>query len=263
MPFKPNRMNTLNLFKLEGKTALITGSGSGIGFALAKGLAGAGAKVILNGRNEDKLTDAKLKIRKLGFEVTSLVFDVTKADDVKQALLEYESEAGPIDILINNAGINIRGPYENFKEEDWKQVLDTNVNGAMIVSQCVAPFMISRKSGKIINICSMQSELGRPGIVPYAVSKGGIKMLTKALCSEWAKHNIQINGIGPGYFETELTKPLKEDPEFDKWLCNRTPANRWGKPDELIGAAVFLASEAGNYVNGQIIYVDGGLLASV
>lgn len=246
-------MNTLNLFRLDGKTALITGSGSGIGFALAKGLAGAGAKVILNGRNEDKLTDAKMKIRKLGFEVTSLVFDVTNTEEVKKAVSDYEKDTGPIDILINNAGINIRGPFENFREKDWHRVLDTNLNGAMIVSQCVAPFMIERKRGKIINICSMQSELGRPGIVPYAVSKGGIKMLTRGLCAEWAKHNIQVNGIGPGYFETELTKPLKDDPEFDKWLCTRTPSGRWGKPDELIGAAVFLASEAASYVNGQIV----------
>jgi len=256
-------MNTLHLFKLEGKTALITGSGSGIGFALAKGLAGAGAKIILNGRNQDKLTDAKLKIKKLGFEVTSLVFDVTKMEEVKTAISDYEKNVGPIDVLINNAGVNIRGAFETFNEDQWKHVLDININGAMIVSQCVAPFMIERRAGKIINICSMQSELGRPGIVPYTVSKGGIKMLTKALCAEWAKHNIQVNGIGPGYFDTELTKPLKDDPEFDNWLCNRTPARRWGKPDELIGTAVFLASEAGNYVNGQIVYVDGGLLASV
>lgn len=256
-------MNTINLFKLEGKTALITGSGSGIGFALAKGLAGAGAKVILNGRNEDKLTDAKMKIRKLGFEVTSLVFDVTNTEEVKKAVSDYEKDVGPIDILVNNAGINIRGVFETFDEADWKHVLDINIHGAMIVAQKVAPFMIERKRGKIINICSMQSELGRPTIVPYAVSKGGIKMLTKALCAEWGKHNIQVNGIGPGYFETELTKPLKDDPEFDSWLRGRTPSGRWGKPDELIGAAVFLASEASSYVNGQIVYVDGGLLASV
>lgn len=256
-------MDTLSLFSLKGKTALITGSGSGIGYALAEGLAGAGAKIILNGRNEEKLVKAMGSLRKKGFEVVSLVFDVTDSAQVKKAVSEYETEKGPIDILINNAGINIRGPFEDFKEDDWEKVLDINIRGAMIVSQAVGNFMIKRKSGKIINICSMQSELGRPTIVPYTVSKGGIKMLTKALCSEWAKHNIQVNGVGPGYFETELTKPLKDDPEFDKWLCNRTPANRWGKPKELIGAAVYLSSEAGDYVNGHILYVDGGMLASV
>ncbi len=256
-------MDTLSLFSLKGKTALITGSGSGIGYALAEGLAGAGAKIILNGRNEEKLTKAKSALRKKGFEIFTLVFDVTDSAAVKKAVSEYEAEKGPIDILVNNAGINIRGSFEDFKEDDWNKVLDINIRGAMIVSQAAGKYMIKRKSGKIINICSMQSELGRATIVPYTVSKGGIKMLTKALCSEWAKYNIQVNGIGPGYFETELTKPLKDDPEFDRWLCNRTPANRWGNPRELIGAAVYLASEAGSYVNGQILYVDGGLLASV
>lgn len=256
-------MNSLSLFNLKGKTALITGSGSGIGFALAQGLAGAGATVILNGRNEDKLLEAKNKIRKMGYLATSLVFDVTRPDEVNNAIRNYEENSGAIDILVNNAGINIRGNFVDFREQDWKNVLDININGAMIVSQAVAHGMILRRAGKIINICSMQSELGRKTIVPYAVSKGGIKMLTKALCTEWAEYNIQVNGIGPGYFETELTKPLKDDPEFDQWLCNRTPAKRWGKPDELVGAAVFLASDASNYVNGHILYVDGGLLASV
>ncbi len=256
-------MNSLSLFNLHGKTALITGSGSGIGFALALGLAGAGAKIILNGRNKTKLWEAKNKIKRMGYEVNSLIFDVSNSEEVKKAIHNYEENTGAIDILINNAGINIRRNFEDFAETDWKNILDINIQGAMIVSQAVAPAMIKRKAGKIINICSLQSELGRPTIVPYAVSKGGIKMLTKALCTEWAKHNIQVNGIGPGYFETELTKPLKQDPEFDKWLCSRTPSNRWGKPEELIGAAVFLASDASNYVNGHIVYVDGGLLASV
>ncbi len=256
-------MNTLSLFNLKGKTALITGSGSGIGYALAEGLAGAGAKIILNGRNLSKLTEAEEKLKQQGAQVTKLAFDVTIHEEVKSAVEKYTAAEGKIDILINNAGINIRENFVDFKENEWKKVLDININGAMIVSQAVAPEMIKNNAGKIINICSMQSELGRPSIVPYAVSKGGIKMLTKALCTEWAKYNIQVNGIGPGYFETELTQPLKDDPEFDQWLRNRTPANRWGQPEELIGAAVFLASEAGNYVNGHILYVDGGLLASV
>lgn len=256
-------MNTLSLFDLSGKTALITGSGSGIGFALAEGLAGAGAKIILNGRNLSKLSDAENRLKKQGASVAKLAFDVTQPEEVKKAIDQYTETKGNIDILINNAGINIRGHFVDFDEKDWKKVLDININGAMIVSQAVAPGMIKNKSGKIINICSMQSELGRASVVPYAVSKGGIKMLTKALCAEWAKYNIQVNGIGPGYFETELTQPLKNDPEFDQWLRNRTPANRWGNPKELVGAAVFLASEAGSYVNGHILYVDGGLLASV
>lgn len=256
-------MDTLSLFNLKGKTVLISGSGSGIGFALAEGLAGAGAKIILNGRNESKLDDAEKKLLKSGAEVSKLVFDVTRSDEVKTAIKNYENNEGPIDILINNAGINLRKPFENFEEKEWKNILDININGAMIVSQAVASFMIDRKAGKIINICSMQSELGRPTIVPYAVSKGAIKMLTKGLCAEWAKYNIQVNGIGPGYFETELTQPLQDDPKFDEWFRNRTPAGRWGKPSELIGAAVFLASDAANYVNGHILYVDGGLLASV
>ncbi|QGY47062.1 SDR family NAD(P)-dependent oxidoreductase [Maribellus comscasis] len=256
-------MDTLSLFNLKRKTALITGSGSGIGFALAKGLAGAGAKIILNGRNKTKLEEAKFKLKEEGTTAFPLAFDVSNLTETKNAIESYENREGPIDILINNAGINIRGPFEKFDERDWKKVLDININGAMIASQAVAPFMIKRKAGKIINICSMQSELGRHSIVPYAVSKGGIKMLTKGLCAEWAKYNIQVNGIGPGYFETELTRPLKEDSEFDSWLKNRTPSNRWGDVKELIGAAVFLASDASNYVNGHILYVDGGLLASV
>ena len=256
-------MKTLSLFDLTGKNILITGSGSGIGFALAKGLGHAGASIILNGRNKEKLALAEKKLSNEGINVHSLIFDVTNSQNVKKAIRNFENKTGSVDVLINNAGINIREPFEGFSEEKWKHVLDININGTMIVSQQVAPYMIARKSGKIITICSMQSELGRPSIVPYTVSKGAVKMLTKALCTEWARYNIQVNGIGPGYFETELTKPLKDDPQFDKWLCNRTPANRWGKPEELVGAAVFLASQASNYVNGQIVYVDGGLLASV
>jgi gluconate 5-dehydrogenase len=256
-------MDSLSLFNLKDKTALITGSGSGIGLALAEGLAGAGAKIILNGRNREKLEAAAKRLEEKGVRVFRLAFDVTDSQAVKTAIQEFENDQGSIDILINNAGINIRGPFEEFEEADWEKVLDTHINGAMIVSQAVGNFMLKRKAGKIINICSVQSELGRPSIVPYTVSKGGIKMLTKALATEWGGQNIQVNGIGPGYFATELTKPLKDDPEFDKWLCNRTPAGRWGDVRELIGAAVFLSSEASNYVNGHILNVDGGLLASV
>ena len=251
------------LFSLEGKTALITGSGSGIGLALAEGLAGAGADIILNGRDENKLLSACEKLQYTGVKIHLLPFDVTDSSQVKSSIDKFEKETGPVDILINNAGINFRQSFENFEEKKWKNLLDINLNGAMLVSQAIGSYMIKRYSGKIINICSMQSELGRPTIVPYAVSKGGIKMLTKALCAEWAKYNIQVNGIGPGYFYTELTKPLAENAEFDQWLKSRTPSGRWGNPDELVGAAVFLASHASDYVNGQIIYVDGGLLSVV
>lgn len=255
--------STLQLFDLSNKNILITGSGSGIGLAMAKGLGNAGATIILNGRNKEKIEKAKIELEEVGITTHTLIFDVTNKNKVETAISDFEQTIGKIDVLINNAGINFRDSFITFAEEKWKAVMDININGAMLVSQVAGKFMVERKAGKIINICSMQSELGRPTIVPYTVSKGAIKMLTRALCAEWAKYNIQVNGIGPGYFETELTRPLKEDKEFDKWLCNRTPANRWGKPEELIGAAVFLASEASNYVNGQIIYVDGGLLASV
>lgn len=256
-------MNTLQLFDLKGKTILITGSGSGLGLAMAKGLGGAGATIVLNGRNPNKIELARKKLNDYGITAHTLVFDVTKKDEITTAISDFESNTARIDVLINNAGINLRGPFSEFEEEKWKEVLDINVNGAMLVSQVVGRYMIKHGTGKIINICSMQSELGRPTIVPYTVSKGAVKMLTKALSTEWAKYNIQVNGIGPGYFETELTRPLKEDKEFDEWLCKRTPSNRWGKPEELVGSAVFLASSASNYINGQIIYVDGGLLSSV
>jgi gluconate 5-dehydrogenase len=252
-----------DLFSLEEKTALITGSGSGIGFALAVALSGAGANIILNGRDEKKIEKAREKLIRTGKKIFLLPFDVTNSNQVKSAITRFEDEIGTIDILINNAGINVRESFENFSEEKWKALLDINLNGAMIVSQAVGPFMIARMEGKIINICSIQSELGRQTIVPYTVSKGGIKMLTRALCAEWARYNIQVNGIGPGYFYTELTKPLSENPEFDNWLKSRTPSGRWGYPEELAGAAIFLASKASDYVNGQIIYVDGGLLSVV
>ena len=256
-------MYDLSLFSLKNKTVLVTGSGSGIGLSLAEGLAMAGAGIILNGRNVEKLQAARELLEKKGTNVYLLPFDVVNAGEAKAAIDRFEAETGPIDILVNNAGINHRGPFEEMSEERWKQVMDININGAMIVSQAVGPHMIRRKAGKIINICSMQSELGRKGIVPYAVSKGGIKMLTRAFCVEWGEHNIQVNGIGPGYFQTEMTRPLAEDPVFDSWLKNRTPAHRWGDPKELVGAAIFLASDASSYVNGHVLNVDGGLLASV
>ena len=251
------------LFDLSAKTALVTGSGGGLGLVMAKGLASHGAKVILHGRNREKVESAAAELAKAGFNVGSCTFDVADADAVENGVKAITAEHGPIDILVNNAGINLRHPLEEFPEKGWDELIATNLKAPWLVARAVVGGMIERRMGKIINICSIQSELGRPTIAPYAASKGGLKMLTRGMAVDWAKHSIQVNGIGPGYFKTELTRALHEDPEFDVWLRGRTPSNRWGEPDELVGALVFLASDASSYVNGQIIYVDGGLLASV
>lgn len=251
------------MFSVKGKTALITGSTSGLGFVFAKSLAQNGAKVIINGRSEERLTTAINKLKEEGITVRGVVFDVTDRQQVQKAAEEIHAQTGAIDILVNNAGINLRKPLHEFADEDWDKVIGINLTGTYNVSKAFVKGMIEQKSGKIINIGSMQSELGRPTIAPYAASKGGVKMLTRSMAVEWAKYNIQANGIGPGYFKTDLTKPLYENPEFDAWLCSRTPSNRWGNVEELLGALLFLASNASSYVNGQMIYVDGGLLASV
>lgn len=256
-------MNTLSLFDLTGKTALITGSESGIGYALAEGLANSGAKILLNGLSQEKLKDAESRLKEQNASVVTLAFDVTQSDNVVRAIDRYTQTEGKIDILINNAGINIRGDFAGFNEIDWRKIMDVNINGTMIVSHAVVPQMIKNKAGKIINICSLYSELGRASVVPYSVSKGAMKMFTKALCAELAKYNIQVNGIAPGFIETEMTQSLRNDATFNEWLRNRTPANRWGKPRELVGAAVFLSSEASDFVNGHILQVDGGIMASV
>jgi len=252
-----------NIFSIEGKIALVTGSTGGLGFVFAKGLAHQGAKVILNGRNSEKLKARLQELEKEGFNASGYVFDVSQAEEVNASIQKMEKDVGPIDILVNNAGITVRTVLEEFKDENWENILGVNLTGAYLVAKAVVPSMIKRKSGKIINIGSVQSELGRPGIAPYAASKGGLKMLTKGMAVDWAKHNIQVNGIGPGYFKTEMTRALHENPETDAWLRGRTPSNRWGDPEELIGALLFLASDASSYVNGHMIYVDGGLLASV
>jgi len=251
------------LFDLGGKTALVTGSSRGLGNTIAEGLGRAGASLVLNGRDEARLAAAVKHLTAQGLSARGVAFDVTDAQGVARAVERIETEAGPIDILVNNAGVNLRGPLEEIEPQVWREVLETNLTAAFLVAQQVARRMIERGSGKILNICSLMSEIGRATTGPYTASKGGIKMLTKAMAVEWARHNIQINGIGPGYFITEMTKPLAEDQEFDSWLKNRTPAGRWGDPQELIGAAVFLASDASNFINGQIIYVDGGILASL
>lgn len=252
-----------SLFDLTGKTALITGSSRGIGFELARGLAEAGAKIILNSANKDNLQRAVSKLANEGFEVYGALFDVTDKQQIEKELISVEKKAGPIDILVNNAGIQIRAPLETFDLSDWKKIIDVNLTGVFLVSQYVSKSMIARKSGKIINICSLQSELGRATIAPYSAAKGGVKMLTKAMAAEWAKYNIQVNGIGPGYFITDMTRSLAADEKFDLWIKSRTPAGRWGDVKELVGAAIFFASDASSFINGQILYVDGGLSSVV
>ena len=252
-----------NIFEIEGKVALVTGSTGALGNTFARGLAQHGATVILNGRNKAKLAKQVQGLVDEGFRVYGFAFDVTRSEEVNRAVSRIEYEVGPIDILVNNAGINLRASLEQFKDEDWDTVIGINLTGPYLVAKAVVHSMIKRKCGKIINIGSVQNELGRPTIAPYAATKGGLKMLTKGMATDWAKYNIQVNGIGPGYFKTDMTKPLYENPEFDAWLKGRTPSKRWGNPEELMGALLFLASEASSYVNGHMIYVDGGLLASV
>ncbi len=252
-----------NIFSIKEKVALVTGSTGALGNTFARGLAQHGATVILNGRNNAKLVEKVQELVDEGFKVYGFAFDVTRSEEINLAISRIEKEIGPVDILVNNAGINLRASLEEFKNEDWDKVIGINLTGPYLVAKAVVQSMIKRKSGKIINIGSVQNELGRPTIAPYAASKGGLKMLTKGMATDWAKYNIQVNGIGPGYFKTEMTKPLYENPEFDAWLCGRTPSKRWGDPEELMGALLFLASEASSYVNGHMIYVDGGLLASV
>jgi len=250
---------SLEIFSLAGRRALVTGSSQGIGLALAEGLARAGAKVILNGRNTDKLLAAQAELQAKGIAVGVANFDVTLEDEATKAIADIELQQGPIDILINNAGMQFRTALEDFPLEKWRELMRVNVESAFIVGKAVAKFMIARKRGKIINISSVQSELGRPTIAPYTATKGAIKMLTKGMCADWAKHGLQVNAIGPGYFKTPLNQALVDNPEFSSWLEKRTPAGRWGTTDELIGAAVFLSSDASSFVNGHILYVDGGI----
>jgi gluconate 5-dehydrogenase len=249
---------TMKLFNLSGKRALITGSSQGIGFGLAKGLAEAGAHIILNGRDAAKLNAAASELRSAGYNVSEAAFDVTSEIEVGAAVEKIEAE-GPVDILFNNAGMQFRTPLEDYPPEKFRELLRVNVESVFLVAQAVARHMIKRQRGKIINICSVQSELGRPSIAPYTATKGAVKMLTKGMCADWAKHNIQINAIGPGYFKTPLNQALVDNPEFSSWLEKRTPAGRWGDVEELMGAAVFLASDASSFINGHILYVDGGI----
>lgn len=256
---------SINLFDLKGKVALITGGTHGLGQAMAIGLGKAGAKLVINGASsQEKLDKAVAEYKNLGIKAYGYLFDVTDESQVIENISKIEKEVGVINILVNNAGIIKRTPLEDMEVADFEQVLKVDLVSPFIVSKHVVKGMISRREGKIINICSMMSELGRNTVGAYAAAKGGLKMLTKNMATEWAKHNIQVNGIGPGYFATSQTAPIRIDGHpFNDFIVGRTPAGRWGDPNDLQGAAIFLSSKASDFVNGQIIYVDGGILATI
>jgi gluconate 5-dehydrogenase len=256
-------MNVLDSFRLDGRIALVTGSSTGIGLALARGLAQAGARVVLNGRDAGRLEVAARTLADEGIATHRSRFDVTDAAAVESAVADVEAKVGPIEILVNNAGGTRRAMFTELTQDDWHAVMRLNVDGLFIVGQAVARRMVPRGRGRIINICSIMSELGRPGTSAYTTSKGAAKMLTKAMAIDLAPLGINVNAIGPGYFRTELTAPLVADEKFSAWLTGRTPARRWGEVEELAGAAVFLASEASRFVNGHILYVDGGATATL
>ncbi|HKG75966.1 MAG TPA: SDR family oxidoreductase [Beijerinckiaceae bacterium] len=251
----------MKIFDLSERTALVTGSSKGIGFGLARGLGQAGARVVLNGRSQTALDEAAVTLRSEGLAIETAAFDASDSAAVAAGVDSIEREVGPIDILINNAGMQFRSPLEEFPHEKWSALMRTNIDTAFFVGQAVARRMIPRGRGKIINIASVQSELARPGIAPYTATKGAIKQLTKGMCTDWARYGLQVNAIAPGYFRTELNQALVEDPIFSEWLAKRTPAGRWGDVEELVGAAIFLASDASSFVNGHMLYVDGGITA--
>jgi len=248
-----------SIFDLSGKVALITGAHRGLGFAIAQGLARAGASVVLNGRRSEIVESAAHTLGAQALEASTAIFDVTDRDAVRAAVSAIESRQGAIDILVNNAGIQRRGALAAFSQQDWDDIIATNLTAPFIVSQAVLPGMIARKSGKIVHVASLMSELARPSVVPYTAAKGGVRQLTRGMAVELAPHNIQVNAIAPGYFATEMNRALIDNAEFNAWVCKRTPAGRWGQPDELAGLAVFLASSASNYMTGQMLIVDGGM----
>ena len=252
---------TTPLFDLTGRTALVTGSSRGLGRAMAEGLAQAGAALVLNGTAAAPLSEAAATLRRFGYTVHEAAFDVTDEAAVVAAFGRLDAAGVEVDILVNNAGIQLRCPMLELSTDDWRRVLDTNLTSAFVVGREAARRMVPRGRGKIVNIGSLMSSLARATIAPYTVAKGGIKMLTQAMAAEWAQHGIQANAIGPGYMLTDMNQALVDDPAFDAWVKARTPSRRWGRPEELVGAAVFLASSASDYVNGQIIYVDGGMTA--
>jgi gluconate 5-dehydrogenase len=249
------------IFDLTGRTALVTGSSRGLGRAMAQGLAEAGARVVLNGASAERLAAAAAALRDRGHAVLGERFDVCDEAAVVAAFERLDAEGVAVDILVNNAGIQFRRPMVELATEDWRRVIDTNLTSAFVVGREAAKRMIARGHGKIVNIGSLTSEVARATVTPYTAAKGGIKMLTKGMAAEWGPHNIQANAIGPGYMLTDMNEALVNDPAFDAWVRGRTPARRWGRPEELVGAAVFLASAASDYVNGQIIYVDGGMIS--
>lgn len=255
----------ISLFDLTGKIALVTGSTHGLGMAMAKGLGKAGATIIINGNSSQlKIDEAVEKFNKEGINAFGYKFNVADETEVIKAIQKIESEVGAIDILINNAGIIKRIPLLEMEVSEFKEVIDIDLVSPFIISKHVAKGMINRNQGKIINICSMMSELGRNSVGAYAAAKGGLKMLTKNMATEWGKHNVQVNGIGPGYFATEQTAPIRvEGHPFNEFIINRTPAAKWGNPEDLSGAAIFLSSKASDFVNGHILYVDGGILATI
>jgi len=261
--------NIIDKFRLDGKVALVTGGAYGIGFAIADALAQAGAKIAFNCRGQEHLDQALADYAERGIDARGYIADVTDEAQVAKLVADIAAELGPIDILVNNAGIIKRIPMLEMSADDFRQVVDVDLNAPFIVSKAVLPGMIAKGHGKIINICSMMSELGRETIAGYAAAKGGLKMLTRNICSEFGEQNIQCNGIGPGYIATPQTAPLRElQPDgsrhpFDQFICAKTPAARWGTPEDLMGAAVFLASDASDFVNGQVLYVDGGILAYI
>lgn len=255
----------MKLFDLSGKIALVTGSTHGLGMAMAKGLGDAGATLIVNGNSsQDKIDNAVAYYKSEGLNAFGYKFDVSNEAEVERAIQAIENEVGTIDILVNNAAIIKRVPLQEMDVEDFRQVIDIDLVSPFIMSKHVIKGMISRQQGKIINICSMMTELGRNTVGAYASAKGGLKMLTRNMATEWAKHNIQINGIGPGYFATTQTEPIRKDGHpFNEFIISRTPAARWGDPEDLAGAAIFLASKASDFVNGHVLYVDGGILATI
>ena len=253
---------SIQLFSLTGRTALVTGSSRGLGHAIAEGFAAAGARLVLNGVDPSRLAAGATKLRSAGHDVVEAAFDVADEAAVVAAFEKLDAAGVAVDILVNNAGIQLRKPLVDLTGAEWQRVIETNLNSAFLVGREAARRMIQRGSGgKIINIGSLTSEVARATVAPYTAAKGGIKLLTRSMAAEWAEHNIQANAIGPGYMLTEMNKAIIENPAFDAWVKGRTPARRWGKPEELVGAALFLASSASSYVNGQIIYVDGGMLA--
>ena len=250
---------SLPFFDLSGKVALVTGAYRGLGFAIASGLARAGARVILNGRKQAELEKAVGKLRDESLQADVSVFDVTDRAAVRAAVDAIVAKHGAVDILFNNAGIQRRGPMVDFAAADWDAVIATNLTAPFIVSQAVLPSMIAKKRGKIVHIASLISDLARPNIVPYAAAKGGVRQLTRGMAVELAPHNIQVNAIAPGYFATEMNTALLADQQFTAWVNKRTPAGRWGNPPEIAGLAVFLASSASDYVTGQLMFIDGGM----